>query len=319
MATDESSKYEKDFFGGLIKTRRIVDHSKASEKFIEATFVYQDGHKETKMDILVPIEYRRADMTVKDMSEQTIEAHLRRIYETVNPERHDEWLSEEKKYWAASKASVTEGVFKSLADNEWKCTKCGFQQNSNLARRIQDIKDRGYVIVTKMDICSRCNSKTKLTHYKLLQIERGSETGYETISKELKERILRVLRNIDVFENRARGNILLPDHKFPEIRWTEEYARDNDPDMTEDEIRNKFQLLDNKRNEQKREVCRRCFQTGKRGYPYGIKYYYEGSEDWPDNIPKKGKEAEKGCVGCGWYDLAKWRDALNETILELED
>ena len=80
--------------------------------------------------------------------------------------------------------------------------------------------------------------------------------------------------------------------------------------MTDDEIRQKFQLLTNQRNQQKREVCRTCFQTGKRGYPFGIKYYYAGSEDWDPGIPAKGKKAECGCVGCGWYDVAEWRRQL---------
>lgn len=52
-------------------------------------------------------------------------------------------------------------------------------------------------------------------------------------------------------------------------------------------------------------------KTKKRGYPFGVKFYYAGSEDWDSNIPEKGKEAEKGCVGCGWYDLLKWKEELN--------
>ena len=72
--------------------------------------------------------------------------------------------------------------------------------------------------------------------------------------------------------------------------------------------------MTNQRNQQKREVCRTCFQTGKRGYPFGIKYYYFGSEDWDPNIPQKGKRAERGCEGCGWYDMAKWRQCLLDNL-----
>ena len=80
--------------------------------------------------------------------------------------------------------------------------------------------------------------------------------------------------------------------------------------MTDDEIKQKFQLMSNQRNQQKREVCRKCFQTGKRGSIYGIKYYYYGDENWDINIPQRGKEAEKGCIGCPWYDIAQWRSEL---------
>lgn len=31
---------------------------------------------------------------------------------------------------------------------------------------------------------------------------------------------------------------------------------------------------------------------------------------WDASIPRKGKEAEKGCIGCPWYDIARWREAL---------
>jgi hypothetical protein len=91
--------------------------------------------------------------------------------------------------------------------------------------------------------------------------------------------------------------------------------------MTEQEIKNKFQLLDNQRNQQKREVCRKCFQTNKRGTIFGINYFYEGDENWQTNfinqnkeVVKIGKDAELGCVGCGWYDIQKWRESLNILI-----
>ena len=50
----------------------------------------------------------------------------------------------------------------------------------------------------------------------------------------------------------------------------------------------------NQRNQQKREVCRNCFQKGIRGTIYGINYFYEGTERWDPQIPTVGKAAEKG-------------------------
>lgn len=47
---------------------------------------------------------------------------------------------------------------------------------------------------------------------------------------------------------------------------------------------------------------------------FGIPYYYEGTEDWDPSIPQKGKQAERGCVGCPWYDIAAWRRALKEKL-----
>jgi hypothetical protein len=47
---------------------------------------------------------------------------------------------------------------------------------------------------------------------------------------------------------------------------------------------------------------------------FGIPFFYEGSTKWDSNIPKIGKEAEKGCVGCPWYDIELWRNKLIEKL-----
>lgn len=64
----------------------------------------------------------------------------------------------------------------------------------------------------------------------------------------------------------------------------------------------------------KKEACKKCFAEGLRQYPYGIKFYYQGSEKWDESIPCSGSDAEAGCVGCGWYDLLKWKEELNKKI-----
>lgn len=144
---------------------------------------------------------------------------------------------------------------------------------------------------------------------------RGLAQGYETIPAELRTRILAVLNYENVYElSDANRQGLLPDHKFPEIRWDAETRRDNQADMSEDDIRAKFQLLDNQRNQQKREVCRNCFQNGDRGKLFGINFFYDGTSKWDDNVPQTGAAAEQGCVGCGWYDIQVWRDSLNNLL-----
>ena len=81
------------------------------------------------------------------------------------------------------------------------------------------------------------------------------------------------------------------------------------------EIKRDFQLINNQRNQQKREVCRKCYQTNERGIIYGINYFYEGNKSWDKKIPKRGKVAEQGCKGCGWYDIEKWRKNLSENLI----
>ena len=146
----------------------------------------------------------------------------------------------------------------------------------------------------------------------LVPIKRGGATGYESWSPELRERIVQVLKGYDAFEGKTvRPEGLIPDHKFPEIRWDDSTSRGRLEALTNLQISSDFQLLNNQRNLQKREVCRACYQSGRRGFPLGIKYFYKGNEDWPKDIPARGKAAEEGCVGCGWYDFEKWRIALS--------
>lgn len=205
--------------------------------------------------------------------------------------------------------------FDSLAKGGWQCVECTLPKNPNWARRIQDLKEFGYTLATDTKkFCPKCGENK--THLILLPLPRGGVegNGYETWSPALRKRMIRVLHSIDVYEGTFSAHCL-PDHKFSEIRWDENTKANNPDAMSDDEIRAKFQLLTNQRNQQKREICRTCFQTGKRGRIYGIPFYYQGGEDWDPSIPKRGKEAEKGCIGCPWYDIAEWKRQL---ILKLK-
>jgi hypothetical protein len=172
----------------------------------------------------------------------------------------------------------------------------------------------GYTLATypkKFD----AKANKKCNHILLLPISRGGITGYETWSQEVREKIVKTLKSDDVYEGRVtKKEGLLPDHKFPEIRWDLDTKRDSLEGLTDHEIKKDFQLMSNQRNQQKREVCRNCFQTGSRGTVYGVNYFYHGGMKWDQRIPKQGKAAEQGCIGCSWYDLEAWRTDLNKAI-----
>lgn len=287
----------------IIKPRK---HSKASEVYVDVIFKYDSE----KWSGSVPIEYRRTNTHAKTVDD--IVKIINNAYEEMKPEKREQWISDQDSFWKESNKEVTRPFFEVLKDSQWKCQTCELPMNPNWARRVQDIKELGYTLATDTSLfCKNCKKKT--THLILLRLPRGNETGYETINPALKKKILKVLKNYDVYENRYDRH-LLPDHKFSEIRWDEKCRSENPKNMSEAEIKRKFQLMTNQRNEQKREVCRECYQTNKRGTPYGIKFFYEGTEEWPISIPKKGKDAEQGCVGCGWYDLETWRKNINSKL-----
>ena len=94
------------------------------------------------------------------------------------------------------------------------------------------------------------------------------------MSPAFKARAIAVMKAVNVYElSTANKHGLLPDHKFPEIRWDEKTKTENPDEMSEVEIKEKFQLIDNQRNQQKREACRKCFQTGERGKLYGLNFH----------------------------------------------
>lgn len=282
-------------------------HSKASEEYVHVCFRYSPTRT---WDGWVPVEYRRTGVSIA--SEEQLYTYLNFVYDEMRPDRFDSWLETQRQFWETEKtnAKTTKEFFDSLKKGGWQCVECTLPKNPNWARRIQDLKEFGYTIATDINRhCEKCKKNT--THLLLLPIRRGSSdgNGYESFSPALRKRIIKVLNGVDVYEN-APNPHCLPDHKFSEIRWDDQTKASNEKDMTDEEIKNKFQLLTNQRNQQKREVCRTCFQTGKRGQIFGIPFYYEGTENWDSAIPQKGKAAERGCVGCPWYDIEKWRTEL---------
>ncbi len=286
-----------------------ITHLKASEEYVHVVFTYDDN---AKWDGWIPVEYRRTGLSIKSDSE--LRKYVEEIYLQMNPKNLPDWLAEQNDFWAEKpNATITKSFFDALSSGRWKCVECELPKNPNWARRIQDLKEYGYTIATDTHkYCNHCNAFK--THLLLLPIKRqGKGNGYEVWSPKLRKKIIEVLGGIDVYENKINPHVL-PDHKFSEIRWDEQTLGKNPDDMSDQQIKEKFQLLTNQRNQEKREVCRTCFQTGKRGKIFGIPFYYKGTGDWDKNIPQKGRAAEEGCIGCPWYDIERWRKELLKKI-----
>ncbi len=291
---------------------REIHHNKASEVYVRVSFYYPENG--STWDGYVPIEYRRTGVFID--TEPGLIEHLNYVYDQMRPSKYDAWMKNQEEFWKTRpNATVTKSFFDILATGGWKCVGCQLPNNPNWARRVQDLKEFGYTLGTKTEFCTKCGKST--THLIMLPIPRGSAegNGYETWSPELRKRIIKVLGSIDAYEGVERGSLVI-DHKFSEIRWDQSVKEENPDDMTDDEIRAKFQLLSNQRNQQKREVCRQCYQTGKRGIIYGVSYFFEGGPEWDESIPKRGKDAEEGCKGCPWYDIQEWRRQLMKKLNE---
>lgn len=307
-----------DAFSELLNNKYIIverfrEHSKASEKYIDVTIVQEDGFTWKGS---IPYFYRRTGLFIE--TPEDLVGYLNEIYPLFSKKAIEEFVNVEVKRWNTelSGKETTKGFFDKLINLEWNSVQYDLPANKNWARRVQDIKEFGYTLAT--DTRRQVKGKYETdTHIQLVPLPKGGVTGYEVMSPVFKAKAISVMEGINAYElSSANKHGLLPDHKFPEIRWDEKTREENPDEMSKEEIIEKFQLIDNQRNQQKRETCRRCFQTGIRGKLYGINYYYSGNENWDEKIPKIGKDAEIGCVGCGWYDIQKWRESLNSFIIE---
>lgn len=277
------------------------DHKKGSEVYIEVTFEYNEP-----FTTIIPIKDRRRNIDYTDkLDSKEFEKYINDYYSLLEKDKREEWVSNINKI-INKKDSRNNKMLKGLLDFEWHRTNQIDPDNPNPQKTVQLLKDKGYLIASY--------KKNKEMGYVLVPVPISKEhIKNETMSKKFVEKVIKVLNSVDAFENK-KANQLLPDHKFSEIRWDSTVAEENSLDMSDERIKEKFQLLSNHRNEQKREACKKCFNTNKRQYPFGIKFYYEGNEDWNPNIPKIGKEAINGCRGCGWFDLQEWRSKLNDLL-----
>lgn len=279
----------------------FYDHRKASEKYV---VIWCNGR-----EWVIPYSYRRTNLFI-DSIDELVEL-IKRYKDNLSTEYIELYKKDIGSQIAeifGENADVTIPIFEELLNNcgEWVSNK-GFN-SPNTQRRIQDIKEHGFTLATKTE-------GRKATYHMLLPFERCTPSGYETFSTRVRNEIFKVHNGINAFTG-AEGNIsCLPDHKFPEIRWNADTPVSNE-NLTQQEMLKKFQIVPERINQMKREVCRKCFQTGKRGTLNGINFFYEGDKTWNTSIPKTGKEAEVGCVGCFWYDMIAWRKALNSLIEE---
>lgn len=285
-----------------IRVRGFCSNTKANELF--AIVSYADG--EAAPLWYIPYQYRRTGVFVDSVEEMT--SLLRSIKKLLNKKHISEFkdrIGKSVSNYFGKGASVTVPIFKKLLDNcgSWVWNK-DFN-NENPQRRIQGIKEAGFTIATRF--------YERRTYHMLLPFAPVRAATYETIPLAVRRRIFRVHEGINSYTGEPTSISCLPDHKFPEIRW-DKHTPESNSSLSEREILEKFQIIPENINQMKREVCRKCFKSGMRGKLNGINFFYAGGPSWDKSIPKVGKSAEQGCIGCFWYDMLAWRNALNNLI-----
>lgn len=205
--------------------------------------------------------------------------------------------------------SKTDDLLKACQNNlgNWTCGYCGSNSNQPAAT-FRELKQMGYQFEEvstgrwgKKMFCPQCG--VERTHYKLLNAQPVLPTHERCpIDTHSRERVIALLGKRDAFTGATISSTPEIDHKVPWLRMTEDV---NIRLLTDEQIKQHFQLLTREHNLLKDRRCKQCVYSGIRPPFFGISYWYAG-----DNI------YNGTCEGCGWYDGAKWRIEINRVANE---
>lgn len=292
------------------------------ESYIWCTFHYGEKELNAPIPIRMPrrdpgLNYYKEEYSKED--KEALLAYIRNFYPVFGEENVEKWKAEQKvKANGKSNATMkTLGIFLNAEDMS-VCTKCSLTSlSTNAQKNIEKLRSAGYVIFTGHQECNVCGGGGSNSFYRLLPFMNNSRAKAEVVDDKTSQRIFSYLGKKDAITGREYANYkeLLADHKFPEDRWGN-METVNNSNIPNEDIPKKFQLLTQSENFEKRAACSKCIQTGKRPKLYGIDFYYEGDENWDENIETTGAGAERGCVGCGWYDVVKWKEELNKRLAD---
>ena len=147
------------------------------------------------------------------------------------------------------------------------------------------------------EFCETCDRKT--VHRQMLSATPEASKERVTLSKSIRDRILKLYDNTDARFGRQTVEALEVDHRKPRIRESTDESSYNT--CSDEELKANFMLLTRQNNLTKSRACEACVQTNKRGWDQ-LKWWYEGTENY-----------EGSCVGCFWYDPDTWKEkATNE-------
>lgn len=227
--------------------------------------------------------------------------YIMNMYDKLEPSNTEKWREEvQKKYVNNSNAhKIARILLENI--NEKVLNINALPGNSNPAKPLESLRKSGLIILTEKE-----NGKT---YWRLIDGIYSPGFRSEIIPPATRRKALKLLGYTDALSGvKMSARELVVEHKFPEERWGDKEA-DTNINMTDDEIRHKFQLLTRQYNMVKREACKECVAYAERQTPFGISYFYEGDENWSCEA-SEGADAEDGCVGCGWYDMVEWKKNL---------
>lgn len=309
--------YENLKIDSNIKTKKLFNIPKMEDLYLGVQFKYSSK----TWNGCIPLRTKYQGLSIPDTLDDVCK-WAKKCYNTLNPANYQLWQDNQIRFWNERNAPETRVVFNALNGNnsttEWLCRKCGPVPRSNPqpGGRIRALRSCGYYTATQLQYCKTCGQKESFDL--LIRLPRAEINSQERhpISEALRKKVIKTLSCKDAcFGDKLEPSQAIVDHKFPSSRWVVGEPTPNRDDMPEEEIRRKFQILTNQTNLQKERYCKRCVLDGIRGDFFGIKWYYQGNENWEG----QSKVDERGCIGCPWYDLLKWKEEFNRVLKKISE
>lgn len=204
--------------------------------------------------------------------------------------------------------SKTNDLLKALKLNlgEWTCGYCASNSNQPAAT-FRELKKLGYQFEevspqrwAKNMMCPNCHANR--SHYKLLSEEPVFDKKIRiSIDNVTRRKILKLFDYKDAFTGASISSTPEIDHKVPWTRLDEDIDAST---LSEEEIKEHFQLLTREHNLLKDRACGKCKEFDKRPPFLGIPFWYEGDDNYSGT-----------CKGCGWYDGFKWREEIAKKLV----
>ena len=212
-----------------------------------------------------------------------------------------------------SKSQKMKEYVSSCTENEHICLDCMFKKLGVISTQYSGdtriIRNMGFLLerdqngnFNRPEYCPVCDKKT--SHIVYLGKADVVNNRVPFSSKE-KKRILKLLGSIDAFTGQTTTNPTI-DHKVP---YTVYNNMKKTKDMSDDEIKDTFQVLSNYHNTEKDRACAVCKLYGRRPPFLAMgPYYYEGDSKYTGT-----------CAGCGWCNASAWKKAQrNGTLIRDE-
>lgn len=186
---------------------------------------------------------------------------------------------------------------------KWCCSYCA-TKSGQPAGIFREVKALGYEFEKvstnrwgKNMYCPKCGMNR--TFYKMI----SSEVNQKNVKKRstsltnpyVRKRVFSILGNEDVYTGKSTNEPTI-DHKTPFIRLKRDFDISK---MSDQEIKDNFQVMSFTNNLVKNNACMKCVKTGKRQPLYGINFFYKGDEIYRGT-----------CEGCGYHDCKKWKEEL---------